>query len=332
MAFPNIVTDPTSVDPTSVEGSTIHIASPPFDDPQADVIIRTSDHVEFRIFRLILKMASTVFADILALPVAPDADPNAIDVTEDSVVWDHILRICHPGIAPPAMIAADQLWPLLEAAKKYDMKAVRETAVREMSTPRMLEQETLRVYALACGYGVEDVAVAAARASLTQSYEEGPYVPELRCATSAAYFRLVQYRRECVKAAVSFAEDPHLFLQDGWKDYVKYWILRREHVSEQHDDGCSSGGNFALDSWEWGNGLLRDVLVEYMARSTEALKVLPHGSTVLNPIFIATTVHAASKCTACRSRTQPSDVLAFLKFHASQIDAATAKVKLVVAS
>ncbi|KAH9919906.1 uncharacterized protein B0H18DRAFT_1026041 [Fomitopsis serialis] len=309
MAFPNIVTDPTSVDPTSVEGSTIHIASPPFDDPQADVIIRTSDRVEFRVVKLILRVVCTVFADILSLPVAPDADPNAVDVTEDSVVR--------------TTIAADQLWPMLEAAKKYDMRAVREAVVREMR---------LRVYALACGYGVEDVAVAATRASLPQSYEDGPYVPELRCATPAAYFRLVQYRRECVKAAVSFAEDPQLFFRDGWKDYVKDWLLRLEYVSEQHDFVCSSGRNFALETWTWNNRSFRDVLDEYMARSTEALKVFPHSSTVLNPIFIATTVHAASKCIACRGRTEPSDIVAFSKFHASEIDAAIARVKLVMES
>jgi len=311
------------------ESYTTRIAPPPFDDPHADVIIRASDHVEFHVLKPILTAASAVLADILSLPVESDVDANAVDVTEDSVVWDHILRICHPGTTPPATIAADQLWPLLEAAKKYDMKAVREAVVREMRTPRMLEQETLRVYALACGYGVEDVAVAAARASLIQSYEEGPYVPELRCATSAAYFRLVQYRRECVKAAVSFTEDPQLFLRGGWKDHLQGWL---RCTSARHDDECrmSEMNIFKLDGWTRKSYTFRGVLDEYMARSKEALKVFPHSSAVLTPVFIATTVHSASKCIGCKMK--PIDIAAFSEFHASEIDAAIAKVKLVVES
>ncbi|TFY54459.1 hypothetical protein EVJ58_g8849 [Rhodofomes roseus] len=320
-------------DPDNDTTTTLPVsAAPPFDNRDADLIIRTSDRVDFHVFKLILREASPVLSDILSLPEGSDVAPGTVDVTESSVVWDHILRICHPGTASPAMIAPDHLWPLLEAAKKYEMTAVRETVATEMLTNRMLDQEPLRVYALACGYGIEHVAVAAARASLRQKYEEIPYVPELRCTTSAAYHRLIHYRRDCVRAAMSFAEDPRLFFRDGWKDQIKDWLLRREYVDEEHYIGCVSGTRFMLDTWTWSNRSFRDVLGDYMARSTEIIKIFPHGGALLDPVFLATTVHSTSKCIACRNRTQPVDIVEFTRFHASEIDAAIAKVQLVVES
>ena len=40
-----------------------------FDDPTTDVILRTSDHVDFRVHRAVLSLASPAFRDIFALSV-----------------------------------------------------------------------------------------------------------------------------------------------------------------------------------------------------------------------------------------------------------------------
>ena len=38
-----------------------------FDDPTADVILRTSDHVDFRVHRAVLPLASPAFRDMFVL-------------------------------------------------------------------------------------------------------------------------------------------------------------------------------------------------------------------------------------------------------------------------
>ncbi|KAH9919904.1 uncharacterized protein B0H18DRAFT_1122217 [Fomitopsis serialis] len=312
----------------------VTVASPPFDNPDADLIIRTLDHVDFHVYKIILTHASSVFADMAALPTAPDTDSRVVEVTESSVVWDCILRICYPTVLPA--IVSDQLWPLLEAAKKYDMACVRNTVVKEMSTPRMLEQETLRVYMLACSYGFNDVAAAAARVSLRQTPEARSSVPELRSATSAAYFNLLQYRQECVKAAISIAEDERFLRNHRWdgmvSEEVPDWIVRRSGpgpgVPEQHHHAdCAQGTAYVTNYTSY-----RSTFDDYMAQSTERLKAHPHGDAVLDPVLIATTAQAAALCSICRKDSDASEISHFIKFHAAQIDAAIAKVVLVVES
>lgn len=310
----------------------VTVASPPFDNPAADLIIRTLDHVDFHVHKIILTHASSVFADMAALPTAPDTDSGLVEVTESSVVWDCILRICYPIVLPA--IVPDQLWPLLEAAKKYDMACVRDIVVKEMSTPRQLEQETLRVYMLACSYGFNDVAAAAARASLRQTPEARSSVPELRSATSAAYFNLLQYRQECVKAAISITEDERFLLNYRWdgmvSEEVPDWIVRRSGpaaLEQHHHADCARGTAYVTKYTSY-----RSTLDDYMAQSTERLEAHPHGDAVLDPVLIATTARAAALCSICRKDRDASEISQLIEFHAAQIDVAVAKVVLVVES
>ncbi|TFY54463.1 hypothetical protein EVJ58_g8850 [Rhodofomes roseus] len=317
----------------SASTCTVLVASSPFDNPDADMVVRSSDHVEFYVHKAILKEASSVFADMTSLPTTPDTDSHVAQVTESSVGWDIILRICYP-MPSTNPIVPDQYWPLLEAAKKYDMACVREAVVREMTTPRVLAQETLRVYMLACSYGYEDVARVAAKASLSQTMLHGPgnYVPELRCVTSAAYFNLLQYREKCVSAAVSLAEDRNLFLRDGWRaEKIRGWTLRSVGTNDHHPDCMVAGTAYNLPRNHIAL-LFRRVLDDYMARSTEKLKSHPRGDTLLDPVFIAATVQAASLCNACRKDSHPSDIVRFIKFHAAEVNAAIERVVLMVES
>ncbi|KAH9917990.1 uncharacterized protein B0H18DRAFT_683622 [Fomitopsis serialis] len=328
-------------DSTLPDAPTFLTASPPFDNPDADMIIRTSDHVDFRVHKFILREVSPIFADMMSLPPTRDSS-GVVDVTEDSVVWDHILRMCYP-FARPAAIAPDRFWPLLEAAKKYAMQGVRETAGREMLASTMLEQAPLRVYALACGYGLHDVAIAAARASLRQPLDEDTLVPELRCVTSAAYFNLLQYRRNCVKAATAFVDDckgSKGFWREGWGNYTCGWAISPPNTEPKHDPRCfNSAAKIKTYKLYQPTGSkqihvilcpARRVFEDYITRSAEALEATPHGAVVLDPHIIAATVQQASICAVCRTNEQADQIVRFIKFHASDIDAAVAKVELKI--
>lgn len=80
-------------------------AKPPFDhDHSADIIIRTSDNVEFQVHKLILAKSSSVFDNILSLPHLPPEYAAVEDytdgiavicLTESSDTIDIFLRCCY---------------------------------------------------------------------------------------------------------------------------------------------------------------------------------------------------------------------------------------------
>ncbi|KAH9919895.1 uncharacterized protein B0H18DRAFT_859632, partial [Fomitopsis serialis] len=174
-------------------------ASPPFDDPDADLIIRTSDGVDFRVYRVIMKQASPVFRSLFTLPLDDPANGSVVEVTEKSGVWDQILRILYP-ITQKAVPAPNDFLPLLEAARKFDMASVTEYVEQVMITPVVLETEAFRVFALSCVYVLPDAALAAAQASF-QSWPGDqpppPCIPEMHGMTITQYNRLLQYRSDC---------------------------------------------------------------------------------------------------------------------------------------
>jgi len=76
--------------------ATVTDANAPFDNPDADVIIRSSDNVDFRVFKLVLSLASPFFTVMFGLPQGPAGSINekqetrngipVIQVTENSQV------------------------------------------------------------------------------------------------------------------------------------------------------------------------------------------------------------------------------------------------------
>ena len=61
---------PASQSPLSKYLEQPELAEAPFDDAKADLILRSSDEVpvHFRVFKIILSLASPVFADMFSMP------------------------------------------------------------------------------------------------------------------------------------------------------------------------------------------------------------------------------------------------------------------------
>ncbi|KAJ8482936.1 hypothetical protein ONZ45_g14780 [Pleurotus djamor] len=104
-------------------------ASHPFDNPKADIILRSADNVDFRVFKAILLLSSPVFETMLELPnPCPTHDPTmtesipVIPFEESSDVLDLILRFCYPGDNPK--VDSRKLELLIPVADKYCLDAV----------------------------------------------------------------------------------------------------------------------------------------------------------------------------------------------------------------
>ncbi|KAI0766980.1 hypothetical protein BD413DRAFT_146334 [Trametes elegans] len=191
------------------------LAHPPFDKPTADVILRSADATEFRVFSQILVMASPVFEDMvfLARPepgpaagvtLAPDQRIPIIPLSEDSATLDTFLRLCYPIEKPDRPRKLEEILPILEAALKYMMAWPISVLLKELLA--FAPARPLQVWAIGCQLGLENVARAGAEGAL-HFRELGTYnnlrefVPvkdflrEARGVSAGDYFRLLEFRR-----------------------------------------------------------------------------------------------------------------------------------------
>ncbi|KAH9943642.1 hypothetical protein B0H21DRAFT_484378 [Amylocystis lapponica] len=187
------------------EPSLPSVASAPFDKPNADIILRSSDLVDFRTYKAILALASPVFEDMFDIPqpsssaqdIHRESDLPIISVAESSVTLDHLLRRCYPMENPVVSNIADTV-EVLEAAQKYQMKGA--TAQLSKSLLGFSQVATYPTYAIACKYGLEDAARAAAHVYWKRnkrcglpSREPIVYVPEMDNISAGALYRLLRF-------------------------------------------------------------------------------------------------------------------------------------------
>ena len=106
---------------------------PPFDNPAADIILRSSDGVNFHVHSIILAEASPVFADMLSIPQPANTMSRIkskgvsegkpiVNLSEESQTLDRLLRLCYP-VRDPVLDTLSDVYPVLSAAMKYEMDA-----------------------------------------------------------------------------------------------------------------------------------------------------------------------------------------------------------------
>jgi hypothetical protein len=72
----------------------------PFDVPDANLIIRSSDFVDFRVHKAVLAMASPFFKDLLSLPQPSNSesvgDLPVVQLSESSELLDSLVSLLYP--------------------------------------------------------------------------------------------------------------------------------------------------------------------------------------------------------------------------------------------
>jgi len=182
-------------------------AGAPFDNPAADVILRSADNVDFRIFKLLVSLASPFFKDMFALPQTLEGTNSnemkdglpVVQMAEEKKTLEVLLLMCYPMAAVDAP-TLDDTHALLEAARKYNMEGAEKRVRRWLVGPRFLETEPIRVFVIACLFELPEEAKVAARATMTLSIIKGSYMPELEFLTAGKLFHLLQYHEKCIGA------------------------------------------------------------------------------------------------------------------------------------
>lgn len=185
-------------------------ASPPFDHVKADAILRSSDGVDFRVFKLFLTLASPAFESLFnhfqpsgETSIAAEISDGlpVICVSEDSRTLDLLLRFCYPCTLAedPSLKDSGEVISVLEAAKKYSLDAISRTVRKSLFIPKILEANSLDCFAISCHYRMPEECILAAKYTLRE-----PLVPrwfeEIKLVTSTELLSLLSYHRECGKA------------------------------------------------------------------------------------------------------------------------------------
>ncbi|KAJ8515406.1 hypothetical protein ONZ45_g7178 [Pleurotus djamor] len=195
------------------------VADHPFNSPKANLILRSSDNVEFRVFKAILELSSPVFETMLEIP-PPDHETSTettpvFPLDESSLILDYILRFCYPGDNPsiPDVQTLELLVPVVD---KYCLdRAMRFLEARYISIcAKTIQNQPLQALVVACRHGWCDLAKKVAEACLYYSIDEligqaSGVTEEGVTLTSAAFWRLLEYhlriRRGVGKIDMCFA-------------------------------------------------------------------------------------------------------------------------------
>jgi hypothetical protein len=137
-----------------------------FDSPDADAILRaplqpgSNEFKDFRVHKLILSIASSVFRDILSIPQPPHHPSegttlDVIGVTEPATVIEPFLQLIYP-VDPPAIEDLRLLDDLFRLADKYAAKGVGAKLKKLLVSPSFLKDDPIGVFAVACRNDLEE--------------------------------------------------------------------------------------------------------------------------------------------------------------------------------
>lgn len=266
-----------------------------FDSIDADIILLATemDHsTEFHVHKCILAAASSIFNDMFSLPQNPDERyPDkipVIPVTEHSRVIDALLRYVYP-VSPPVIESLDDLSLVLDAAVKYDCSTAIIALRALLVSVRFLRSSPIRVYAIACRYGLDEEARLASRHTLSVNLFDGTPSRDLRYITAYEYHQLLSLHKNRSSAAIALLQIPRetkcmqcngsAFTMDDppkwWSEFEKK--ARAELMVRPTTDvifgmeflfkaaqasGCSRCPESVLDSWKF---------LQYLKESIDAL-------------------------------------------------------------
>ena len=152
-------------------------ADPLFDDPDADLILRSHDHREFRVLKYNVIKASPVLREAIQDALSSHTASTTISLpsVQLSDSGDTLFSLLSFMLPMPSVLPStiEQTMILLSAAQKYQMvftmSSIRATIASQ--DPPLIRQETaLHVYSLAQTHGLRQEALHAARATLAFSF------------------------------------------------------------------------------------------------------------------------------------------------------------------
>ena len=220
--------------------------SPPdaFDVPDANLIIRSSDLVNFRVHKHVLAMASPVFKDVFSLPQPSDDSDESVDglpvvqLSEDSDLLKTLVSMLYPlhpvipksyekvlySLATFSAVVPNSCYKvlyLLAACQKYEMTAVQSSIrdkVGQGEFPASKGAEAASAYVIASSKGLIPEMESAARQTLDHPMTFEIFGEGLRLSEGWALRDLTNFRKRyrdnlisCFKSFLTIEESQFIW-------------------------------------------------------------------------------------------------------------------------
>jgi hypothetical protein len=144
------------------------------DMPDANILVRSSDHANFRVHKSVLALSSPFFKDLLSLPQPSDAETvdglPVVPLPEEADVLNSLISLLYP-VTPMIPDSYQKVFALLAVCQKYEIESVESnirSAIKLGKFPAPVKAEGFSAYAIASGLGLVQEAEEAARLTLDQ--------------------------------------------------------------------------------------------------------------------------------------------------------------------
>ena len=285
---------------------------PPFDDTDADIILRSSDQVDFHVYKVILSKASPVFKVMFS-----DTTLNSrtiVDLPESSKTLAALLTSIYPIIPE---LETDEERSLndhlaaISAVKKYDMALASFHLLQDFEDSAYVKDSPVEAFCVAYALELREAAQIAAKASLKHRLSLDDIGNELRHTNGPALFQLWQFHRACSAVAVAaIPEDRNL----TWisQDVLRSWWELVEPHRQMHcrcnKNSFLLGPRSHVQLWS-DSGVVRDTTWEahtswndYIKRARNALKNHPCSEAVTHHDVLKPSYQIEPKCNECQRR------------------------------
>lgn len=234
---------------------------PPFDDNDADLILRSSNNVDFPVHRVCLCKASLIFKtlfssqvpsgcimiywvpDFILRPSGTKGGVPVFTLTEPSPILHALLSLILP-ITPIYPANVKDALALVSAAHKYGMQIVALRA-RAILDSFLTIETCLRVFVVAHHLGLRDELIKAAQLSLGRSFEIEDYDP--KHPDTFVLRDLQRYREAYAHAASKKLSSPGKFTLPSTPSQIDEWIAQQQcrarRPSSSTHPRCSNTAN-----------------------------------------------------------------------------------------
>ncbi|KAK0438067.1 hypothetical protein EV421DRAFT_1714639 [Armillaria borealis] len=255
-------TEKIDLDPTDTATT---IASFPFNDMGADLILRSSDGVDFYVHKPLLSLASPIFRDMFDIGQATQTFQGGIPVvqmSEDSNVLHKLLVWCDPRSVPlPGQFTIDDISRVLSLTDKFMMEGIAGRVAMLLS--EYVEKQPAHVYALAYrGRGSWGVELMRAAAWQTLKSDFPHHTRVFDDIPANALMRLYEYRIDCITATQSL-------ISNG--EWMRNCILSNFGHHSMQGSSCSCITYYYKRDCTY----VARWLVEYLAQAGNSLKEKP---------------------------------------------------------
>ncbi|KAJ7481704.1 hypothetical protein FB451DRAFT_1394338 [Mycena latifolia] len=300
----------------AVSVETFTDAEPPFSgEPQAagaptDLILRSTDCVDFHVHKGILSVVSPVFWDMEVFHPDELKDGKPIvRVHDPSSALERLLRLFYPFLVDSQPHTLDGLEFALIAAEKYQ---ITDAVSKLMGTlTSFVNEEPYRVFAIALRRGLVDIMNAAALATLEEPFLSKRedllvFQPEVRWAQ--ILLQLHDFRTECSTNAVRFCKKYRNYILSDDIDppfrvaiYDAVWWTPS---SDGHGEGCGAALRVPFPDDDAAPTIIEPAkwFMQHMDEAAQTVAICPTAKHVREAVL--NTRGANYECPKCKKQAQ----------------------------